>query len=213
MKKLVFITLCVLLMAVVIFPACAPAKPAATTEPQKPAAATTEPATPAPAQPAVVEPPKPVEKPTSFNAATYSNDKNGFSLKYPKGWVVKDTAGDIVLDASVTQEPQSDTVIIYVIPKAADLTRVTKDCMDNYPVFKGFGAKAAVDSTAAVKLADGKTSATETILRTTVAIYDLYTYCLAVNKGDVSIIVLCNTVGGLENKALVKEIARTLTIK
>lgn len=154
-----------------------------------------------------------MEKPTSFNAATYSNDKNGFSLKYPKGWVVKDTAGDIVLDASVTQEPQSDTVIIYVIPKAADLTRVTKDCMDNYPVFKGFGAKAAVDSTAAVKLADGKTSATETILRTTVAIYDLYTYCLAVNKGDVSIIVLCNTVGGLENKALVKEIARTLTIK
>jgi len=96
-------------------------------------------------------------------------------------------------------------------PAAADLSKGAKAGLDTNPIFKQFNAKANIDSTKNVTLADGKTPGAQVELSAQVAIYGVYCYCVAATKGDTSIYLFVYTLSG--DKALVKEIANTLAFK
>jgi hypothetical protein len=98
-----------------------------------------------------------------------------------------------------------------VVPAAADLSKAAKAGLDSNALFKQFNAKANIDSTKNVTLVDGKTPGAETELSAQIAIYGVYSYCVAATKGDNSIMLFAYSVHG--DKALVQEIAKTLAFK
>jgi hypothetical protein len=213
-KALVVVTILVLVLAVIAI-SCAPVAKPATTTPAATATptATTPPAstTTPPAQPAAAATPLAApEVKTSYEAATYTNDKYGFSIKYPKSWIVKD-AGTYALSADVDGTISANSLIVTAIPAAKDLSKAAKDVLDSYPSIKMLGGNATVDSTKTATLADGKTPCTQTELSAIVAVYSVYCYSVGVTKGDNSILVVAYTMSG--DKKLVQEIANTLVFK
>ncbi len=203
-------------------PATAPAEPKPTTP--TPSTSGEQPKSgtqPGSQTPNLPPPPPPVnttpatqEIKTSFEANTYTSDKYGFSLKYPKNWVKKEAVGDTVLSIASSQDQTADAVNVSVIAEAPDIAAAAKNAIDNSDAFKQFNAKCKIESQKSITLADGKTPAQEVIFSAKIVIYDVYIYCLGVNAGGKTILVIGNTVeSSSKNKDLLQEIARTLIIK
>lgn len=226
MTKSPIILITILLVLGVVLPAgvsggCAPAatapsQPAETEKPAAPAAETT-PATPAveelSAPPEVT--PQVTEKPTSFEAATYSNDQYGFTLRYPKSWSNEKLIGDMVMRvAAKAGDIQSDAAAAAVVDKPADYSKAVKEAVDETLAASGVPVKTKVESIDATTLSDGTTPATEAVLSADVyGMYQLYVYALGTDKGEKTISAIGLTIKGDANKALIKEIVQTLAVK
>jgi hypothetical protein len=219
MNKIILISISMALSLATAIPACsqppAPAKPAATapaaqTSPAKPVDNATSSAQPQ--QPAT--PPQPrVEKPTSFESATFSSDKYGLSIKYPKSWIKKEVSGDFVFTVARTEEMVADTLLVRVIPKASDPVAAINDTLTQYPGFKGFTGGAKLDSSAPTTFGDSRISATEARLTLKVLSYTIHIYGLAMDRVDNTIVVMGFTAGEVSQQDLLKEIAQTITFK
>ena len=205
---------------------CAPTappadKPADTGTPATPAetppAVTTEETTPAapPSEPSPVSTPQVTEKPTSFEAATYNNDQYGFSVKYPKSWSSEKLIGDMVMRvAAKAGDIQSDAAAAAVVDKPSDYGKAIKEAVDETLAASGVPVKTKIESINATTLSDGTTPATEAVLSADIyGMYQLYVYALGTDKGEKTIAVIGLTIKGDANKALLKEIAQTLTVK
>ncbi|MBN1375078.1 MAG: hypothetical protein JXA01_02860 [Dehalococcoidia bacterium] len=186
-RTMAIVTILVLALAIVAM-SCAPAAPAAT-EPAKPAA--TEPAK------------------LSFEATTFTSDKNGYSMQYPKSWTV--TANpDYDLMAKDGSETTADTLICVTLAKADDISKAAKDFLDNTPTFKQYNVKCDIKSTKETKLADG-TPAVQTEMFVQIIIYAVNIYVVGATKGDKTVLVYTYTFGTKLDK--IKEIANTLVFK
>ncbi len=219
----------IMLIVGVILSACAPGgcaptappavKPADTNTPATPAvtpAVTPSPAppsTPPPAPPAST--PKVTEKPTSFEAATYTNDQYGFTLKYPKSWANDTLSGDMVMRvAAQVGDLQSDAAAAAVVNKPSDYGKAIREAVDATLAASNVNVKTKLESINATTLSDGKTPAMEAVLSADVfGMYKLYVYALGTDKGEKTITTIGLTIKGDSSKALVKEIAQTLAVK
>jgi hypothetical protein len=212
----------ILLVAIVVFTACAPAKPAAA--PATPPAATTPAApattppaapaaTPAPAAPAPA--PQVTQKPTSFESATYTNDQYGFTVRYPKSWANDKLIGEMVWRvAAQAGDLQSDAVAAAVVAKPADYGKAIRENVDATLAASGVNAKTKLESINPTTLSDGKTPAMEAVLSAEIfGMYQLYVYALSTDKGEKTIATIGLTLKGDSNKALIKEIVQTLAVK
>ncbi|MBN1375141.1 MAG: hypothetical protein JXA01_03185 [Dehalococcoidia bacterium] len=212
-KTLSIVTILVLALAVVAMscaPAAEPTKPAAT-EPAKPAA--TEPAKPAatePAKPAATEPAKPAAAEVSFEADTYTNDEYGFSLKYPKAWIVRDKAG-YAFYANDSDETTADTAFTAIAAKTDDIAGAAKAFLDESETFKKYNVKCDIVSQEKGTLADGKTPCTKAALHVTIIIYSINIYAVGAVKGDDTIMVIAYTFGTKTEK--IQELCSSLAFK
>ena len=214
------ILLTILLAAGLIISACStggaatstatPAKPPQTAAPATPPVAAAPPA-PAPQ----VTPPPVVEKPTSFAAATYTNDQYGFTVKYPKSWSNDTLIGDMVMRvAAQPGDLRSDAAATAVVNKPSDYGKAIKDAVDATLAASNINVKTKLESINATTLSDGKTPAMEAVLSADIfGMYELYVYAISTDKGDKTIAAIGLTINGSANKALVKEIAQTLSVK
>ena len=158
------------------------------------------------------------EKPTSYEATTYTNDEVGFSIKYPKNWyigsaVVFNNSVDAaqILYAEADNRPIFDMLWVNVVPKVSDFGVATEDLLE-----KGYAINATIVSSKSTTLADGKTPANEIILTGVmgkITKTERYLYCLGTNYKGKTILVIASTSNVYGNKALVEEIAQTLTLK
>ncbi len=164
-KAFVMVAILVLVLATVAI-SCAPAaKPATTTAPAAttPPATTTAPATtpaappPTPPVPSTATPPPaaapaaPVIK-TSFEATTYTDTKNGYSVMYPKSWTTGDFSkipGAVFLAAS-----GKDDIIIGVRP-ATSFKDASVAFVTDIITASGQSFTPSVDAENNVTLADG----------------------------------------------------------
>lgn len=213
------------LLIIAVCPACS--QPAQSTTPAKPATPAEAPKTPTanpasttvpPAQPQqpAAQPLQPVERPTSFQSVLYSDDKYGFSIKYPKGWIKNEVWNDIVFWASRSEDVATDSIYICVVTKTTDYANLIKECLRKYPNIQGFSGKITEDPGAAITLADGKTQAFEAKISLEIEALDYYrisSYGLAVDKGANTIVVMGVTTGEQKQQDLLKEIAQTITLK
>jgi hypothetical protein len=211
-KVSLFISILVLtlaIMAISCAPAAAPTKPA---EQPKPAAT-------APA----ATPVKPAEKPadaapaaapaikTSFESATFTDSANGYSFQYPKAWVKDVTVTTEVANYGKTTNVLNDHVTAFVNPEAKDIPADFKASWENVPGMKQYNAIIKIESSNAIKLADGKTSGIEMVGTCTISgSYNMWTYAIGFNKGGKTIIVTTYTFG--EPSDLLKEIVKTTVV-
>ena len=65
-------------------------------------------------------------KALSFEAATYTNDELGFTLKYPSKWTGKDIYQNFIVMKVASDQAGADTCGIIVIPEAADFASSRK---------------------------------------------------------------------------------------
>ena len=224
-RKSAVILFTIMLLAAIVLCACAtgssntppPAKPASTTPaatpPQTtPAAPVTTP-TPTPTPPEST--PQVALKPTSFEAATYTNDQYGFSVRYPKSWAGDKLIGDMVWRvAAQAGDLQSDAVAAAVVNKPSDYGKAIREAVDATLAASGINVKTKLESVNPTTLSNGKTPAMEAVLSAEIfGIYQLYVYALSTDKGEKTIATIGLTVKGETNKALVKEIVQTLAVK
>jgi hypothetical protein len=211
------------LSLVVVLSACAP-KPSAVVPPAKPvetnaqaAPAEKPPAVPssAPAPVSPVAAPKADAKPTSFESSTYNNDQYGFTVRYPKAWSNDALSGDMIMHvAAQAGDLQSDAAAAAVVNKPSDYGKAIKGAVDAILAASNVPAKTKVESVKATTLSDGKTPATEVVLSADIlGMYELYVYALGADKGDKTIAAIGLTIKGDSSKALVREIAQTLSFK
>ena len=214
-----------ILMLLTLAIGCAPAtttpppsaNPPTTTQPVAPSIPTTT--TPSvPSIPAAMPPnntPLVIEKLTSFEATSYSNDQYGFAVKYPKSWANDTLIGDMVMRvAAQAGDLQSDAVAAAVVNKPSDYGKAIKEAVDATLAASNVNVKTKLESILPTTLSDGKTAAMEAVLSADVfGMYTLYVYALATDKGEKTIAVTGLTIKGDSNKALIKEIARTLSVK
>lgn len=207
-KKAFYLLIIAVLALVLLLPACAAPKPPVTTPPPTPTtpppAATPPSATPPAAAPVAIK--------TSFEAKTYTNSYAGFSFMYPEGWTqVKTSEGQVFRAIAALNMANCNSTSANVIPEAADLGTAIKNAYNNDIGLQFVPVK--VDSIKATTLADGKTAANEVIISgTTPQGSILYGYILSTNRGGKTIFITANTFAGDNDKALMREIARTLTI-
>ena len=216
-KALVIVTILVLVLSVVAMscaPAAAPAAkpattaPAATTTPATtPPATTSTPPTP-PTPPAATAPAAPAK--LSFEANTFTSDKYGFSLQYPKAWTVTPTA-PYEFYAKSGAETTDDVACAVVLPKSTDIAAAAKDYLDNTETFKKYSVKCDIVSQKQGTLADGKTPCTQAVLHVTVIIYSINIYAVGANKGDNLVLTIAYTFGTKTDK--IQEICNSLTFK
>ena len=166
MRYLICMVACMaILLSCTVAPAPVPSPPPSPSSPQTLPGPVVDNATST-----TLEPPEPAsppaEKPTSFVAAKYVNDAYGFSIQYPEKWIpwsppIK-TA--VFIASEVILQPERMAVVVDVRP-ATDYQRAAKDLIIELISWKAeyaaFLAKPAMEKT--VKLADGKTTAYETI--------------------------------------------------
>jgi hypothetical protein len=214
--KLQIIIIAFILLLVSLPLACTPAQTTTSTPPptSPPPSATnsTVVGTPsqqdtAPAVPAQT----PVEKPTSFEAVTYTNDSIGFSVKYPKNWTLNDNRGTQVLYESANNRPAEDMLWVHVLPATADMTVIVRGLLD-----KAYAISTTVVSNKLVTLSDGKTEAREIILAgvlQTTSQSGRYICCLGTIHNGKTILVIASTASINGNNSLIEEIAHTLTVK
>jgi hypothetical protein len=152
-----------------------------------------------------------VEKPTSFEAVTYTNDNIGFSVKYPKNWTVNEIQGTQVLYVSANNKPTLDFLWVNVFPAVPDFAVAVQGLLD-----KQYHMNATVVSNKLVTLSDGKTEAREIILTgvlQTTSQSERYICCLGTNYNGKTILVIASTSNVDGHNALVEEIANTLALK
>ncbi len=100
---------------------------------------------------------------------------------------------------------------VNVVPKVSDFGVATEDLLE-----KGYAINATIVSSKSTTLADGKTPANEIILTGVmgkITKTERYLYCLGTNYKGKTILVIASTSNVYGNKALVEEIAQTLTLK
>ncbi len=234
MRRSSIILVTIMLVVGILLSACAPggcapsatppAQPADTGVPATPAE--TPPATPAAETPTVTPPaeqpaappdsaPQVIEKPTSFEAATYSNDQYGFTMRYPKSWSNEKLLADTVMRvAAKAGDIQADAAAAAVVDKPADYGKAIREAVDETLAASGVPVKTKIETINATTLSDGITPATEAVLSADVyGMYQLYIYALGTDKGEKTIAAIGLTIMGDTNKALVKEIVRTLAVK
>jgi hypothetical protein len=203
-KALVMVSILVLVLAVVAM-SCAPAKPPA--PPPAPPVVTPPVVTPPVVTPPVVAPPvvPAVEIKTSFEAATYTNENPGFSIKYPKEW----TSQKAALTGSVFFG-KGDSGIVYVaVRPATSFKDAAIAFLGDYIVSLGVNINPDVESEKTVTLADGKTQGNEIILS---AMFGARKGCAyGVIKDGKAIMVLAGV--DPKNLNLYKEICETLVLK
>jgi hypothetical protein len=215
----------VILILLILVAGCAPVT-------TTPAPSTTQPAITSPVEPSTPPvtypsaPPTPspaptisttpvIENPTSFESITYDNDQYGFAVKYPKSWANDTLIGDMVMRvAAQAGDLQSDAVAVAVVNKPSDYGKAIKEAVDATLAASNVNVKTKLESIVPTTLSDGKTAAKEAVLSADVfGMYTLYVYALATDKGEKTIAVTGLTIKGDSNKALIKEIAQTLSVK
>ena len=219
-SKLITAMVIILVLATLAI-SCAPAA-----APTKPAAATPPASTPAPAAPAAttaattpVAPPSaassaPAAIKTSFDAATYTNDVNGYSFMYPKSWITGNVVNDQVVNLLASSAQGADAVSSSLLPESADFSKAMKAAYDADPGLKQYGVQVNIKSTKAITLADGKTQASEAYVTATImGMYDLWGYGIGVNKGGKTIMVTGWTLGGTAKQDQIVEIVKTFAVK
>jgi hypothetical protein len=216
-NKAFLIVTVIMLSLAILATACAPAaapKPAAPATPAAPVTPPTPPPTPPATPTAPATPAAPAAIKTSFEAATYTNDANGYSFQYPKTWVKGDVSGDQIFVVLASTAQGADSISTKVWDQAADYGKALKDSYDNNPQLKGIGVVTKIESSKATTLADGKTVAYEAVLSAKImGMYDLYAYGIGTNKGGKTIDVDGFTLGGDAKQAGVREIVKTLVLK
>ena len=216
-----------ILMLLILVVGCAPSGNTATSQPQTPVTfdnkSTQVP--PIAAQPSdnkstqlapeTTTPPAqaPVAKALSFEAETYTNDAFGFTWQYPRKWVKAPLSGDVVITVISSNDMSPDGAGVMVVPEAADFSKAVKAGYEALPKVSVWHVKVDASPSKDITLADGKTSASESIVTANIQGYDVYGYAVGFNKGGKTIIAWGTTLGGDNNKALVKEIAQTLAVK
>ena len=210
-KALVIVSILVLVLAVVAM-SCAPAKPPAPPPaPPAPPAVTTPPAVATPpattTPPAVTTPPAApaVEIKTTFEAASYTNDLYGFSIKYPKAW----TAGEVKLTGGVFYAKGGDDLVYVAVRPATDFKAASLTFLSDLIAASGASINPDFDSEQAVTFADGKTKGTAIMLSALFGSKKATVY--GVIKDGKAIMVMCGTVKN--NLDLYKEIGSTLSVK
>ncbi len=201
-KALVIVSILVLVLAFVAI-SCAPAKPPAPPPAPPVAPVVTTPTTPGTTP---VAPVAPVMK-TSYEATTYTNDKYGFSILYPKAW----TSENVSLSGGVLYA-KGDKGLVYVAVRPANPDDWGSTAMDFLKDLIKAGGKdftPGIDSNDPVTFTDGKTKGRMIVLS---AAFGLAKgACAIVMKGGNAIIVLGATDPG--QMVLYKEIANTLSVK
>ena len=214
--KFVTILMVMLLVLGLALAACkAPAKPV--TPPAPPAAtppAATPPATPPAATPPATPPAAaPAAGPTSYPAATYANDKYGFSVQYPSEWVARPElvtmpehlaafgvaafVPGVVLYAYDADAPESKDWIVASLVKVGNVgPKVLSDIKE----------ETLADGTKAYTFKAGYVSASG---------YDVVSYCLDADKAGKRIRVNVFTIDAFAtyDEKLSSEVAHTLTFK
>jgi hypothetical protein len=215
-KALVVISVLVMLLALIFTscaPAAAPAKPAASTPaaPSTPAKPVEKPAPTAPAPTTPAAPATAAIK-TSFESATYTDDTYGFSFQYPKAWVKDAIVSTEIANFGKTTNVLADHVTAFANPEAKDLPADFKASWENVPGMKQYNAIINIESSNAIKLADGKTDGMEMVGTSTIAgTYNMWSYAISFNKGGKTIIVTTYTFGAQSD--LLKEIVKTTVVK
>jgi len=221
-KSLVIVSVLVLVLALVAV-ACAPAAPAttpaappATTPATPPAAPPAPPETPAtppapPAEtPAPPAPPAVVEKPLSFETATFTDDVNGISFQYPKSWkIAAKPYENAIFYANDGGTPLPNLVFVDVRPSTSVKDSAVAGLRD-FIAAKGVQADPKVDATGEVTLPDGS-KATEVAISVTVLFQTKKGYAIGVIKDGKSIVVSAGIDPGKMD--LFKEIAQSLRVK
>ncbi len=201
-KALVSVSILVLVLAFVAI-SCAPAKPPAPPPAPPVAPVVTTPTTPGTTP---VAPVAPVMK-TSYEATTYTNDKYGFSILYPKAW----TSENVSLSGGVLYV-KGDKGLVYVAVRPANPDDWGSTAMDFLKDLIKAGGKdftPSIDSNDPVTFTDGKTKGRMIVLS---AAFGLAKgACAIVMKDGNAIIVLGATDPG--QMVLYKEIANTLSVK
>ncbi len=201
-KALVIVSILVLVLAFVAI-SCAPAKPPAPPPAPPVAPVVTTPTTPGTTP---VAPVAPVMK-TSYEATTYTNDKYGFSILYPKAW----TSENVSLSGGVLYV-KGDKGLVYVAVRPANPDDWGSTAMDFLKDLIKAGGKdftPSIDSNDPVTFTDGKTKGRMIVLS---AAFGLAKgACAIVMKDGNAIIVLGATDPG--QMVLYKEIANTLSVK
>ena len=213
-KVLIIVAVLVLVLAVVAM-SCAPAPKPAPPTPPAPPASTPPASTPPASTPPAATPPAAAAAKTSFEADTYTNDTYGISFMYPKNWIKLDPTGDQVFCVAKSKDQGADAAYFAVIADSADVGKAIKASMDSNPGLSAVGAKVDVKSANPVKLADGKTAATEVSVSSTImGIYDYQSYNLVVSKGGKLLYVGSFTINGnTDRKNVAAEIVKTFAVK
>jgi hypothetical protein len=213
-KSLVIMSVLVLVLAVVAMscaPATPPAPPVVTPPVVTPPVVTPPVVTEPVVTPPVVAPV--VEKPTSFESATYTDDANGFSFRYPKTMkvVAKLPYATAVFYANDGGAPLPTDLVFVDVRPATSVKVAGVAALGDFVLAKGVSADVKVVSEKEVTLADGKTAATEIALSASVMFQNKVGSCLGVIKNGKAITVLA----GIESKNadLYKEICSTLVVK
>lgn len=154
---------------------------------------------------------KPAEKPPaapgklSFEAAEYTNEEYGFSVKYPKEWAEQSSETLLFYAAAPARVP-----VLFVDAEAgADLTEALKASLEAAGA-SGF----KVVSTGEVTLADGS-PASKVVFKATLRGFAGEGYAVGVKKDDKWVMVMVATVALLApyDEAKFSEIAHTLQFK
>jgi hypothetical protein len=201
-KSLIMVSVLVLVMALVAI-SCAPAKPVTPPVVVPPVVV---PPVVVPPGTAPVVPVAPVMK-TSYEATTYTNDKYGFSILYPKSW----TSEEAKLSGGVLYV-KGDKGLVYVAVRPSDPNDWGSTAMTFLQDLIKAGGKdftPGIDSNNPVTFTDGKTKGRMIMLS---AAFGLAKgACAMVMKDGNAIIVLGGTDPGQMD--LYKEIGNTLSIK
>lgn len=144
----------------------------------------------------------------------YTNEQYGFSFQYPKSWIKTDPVNDMVFYVLANGNPGADGANASVIDQAPDFPTAVKASYDNDPKLKSLGVQVKIESSRTTTLADAKTPAYETTISARImGKYDFFGYALGTNANGKAIFIKGNTLRGATNRALVKEIAQTLTLQ
>ncbi len=215
-SKALFVVAILVIALAVIASSCAPAAPAAT-----PAAPAATPAAPAPAAPAATPaapaaaPAAPAGTHTWGDSATYTNDAVGFTVQYPAKWKTETPTAPTSV-AQVSPDPSNatgDRIYVDVIPAASDLNAVAANLLNTSAAFQQYKVTAKTTSTAPFTLAGSVTSAVASENTAKIVIYNFYFYAISATKGDKTVNVMGQTIGGGTAKKQIQEICQSLSFK
>jgi hypothetical protein len=117
------------------------------------------------------------------------------------------------LSVAAKDDPSADAFSIAVTDETDDVASAIKNGLDNSEVFKQYGAVASIKSVRSFVPPGGKDEVVEAILATKLNTYDVWIYCYAINTDGKTVIFIGDTYAGLNSRALLREIARTLEAK
>ena len=217
-SKTVLIVLAMMLALAVLASACAPAAPAqkpadkpVSTTPATPATPTTPtaPSTPPPTPPTPPVTPAAPEAPvvikTSYESATYNNDKPAFSVTYPKDWA----SSKVDVTGTVFYAKSGKHNLVIAVRPATDFKAAASTLFEDLIKASGTSFTPTVDAENAITCADGKTKATQILM--SAAFGMAKAICTGTIKDGNAIMVVCATDPGAMD--LYKEVGATLSIK